>query len=193
MLLKQLNRTGQMLKKMISPLEIQGIVFSVFLLILSSCLKNNDDSSTASGNGFEIYMTVKPYQCNLNKDYSRINFDTISLSDTPILKYTDLKYYDTTTHKLTLSISHDLLKIGEAGVYGRMFVVTINKQPVYCGFKWPVISSIPCNWVYIEEPYTQLDGLNDNEIIISFSSRQYKDPRLDKRITDRLQADKKIK
>ena len=126
-------------------------------------------------------------------DYGTVDFDTILLLDTPILRYNDLKKYDTLTHKLTLGISHDSLKIGDASVYGRMFVVTIDQEPIYCGFKWPVISSIPCNWVYIEEPYEDLDNLNNNEIVISFSSEQYIDPRLDRRIVDRLKQDGKIK
>ncbi|MCX7985344.1 MAG: hypothetical protein N2662_00195 [Bacteroidales bacterium] len=104
-----------------------------------------------------------------------------------------MKSYDTISNKLTLNISHDSLKIGDAGIYGRMFVVTVDKEPIYCGFKWPVMSSIPCNWGYIEEPYYDLDGLNDNELVISFSSKQYKDPSHDKRIIDRVKADKKIK
>jgi hypothetical protein len=100
--------------------------------------------------------------------------------------------YDTVQHKLTLDISHDSLKIGVANVYGRMFVVTIDSEPVYCGFKWPVISSVPCSWVYIAEPYYELDSLNDKEIVISFSGQQQNDPRLDDRIVSRLKKDKKI-
>jgi hypothetical protein len=74
-----------------------------------------------------------------------------------------------------------------------MFAITIDKNPVYCGFKWPVISSVPCNWVYIEEPYSELDNLKDNELILSFSSESFSDPRNDKRIVDRLLQDGKIK
>lgn len=174
-------------------MKTKSIIAALICLITVSCEKNNNDNKVEIGKGFEIYLTVEPYAHNLYQDYGNIDFDTVLLSDKPILRYNDLKTYDTIVHKLTLNISHDSLKIGAAGVYGQMFVVTIDKDPVYCGFKWPVISSVPCNWVYIEEPYQELDGLNDNELIISFSSEQYTDPRLDKRITDRLKADKKIK
>jgi hypothetical protein len=144
------------------------------------------------GSGFEIYLTQIPYSHNLEKDYSKIDFDTIALMEKPILLYDDLISYDTVNHKLKINIPNDSLKIGDAGVYGRMFVVTMDGDPVYCGFKWPVISSVPCNWVFIEEPYYDLDHLEDNEIIISFSSRQYPDPRLDPRIVERLGQDRKI-
>ena len=166
------------------------ILINVFAV---SCEKDNIDKKFEIGNGVEFYLTVTPYSHNLYMDYSTVDFDTILLSDNPILRYNDFNKYDSITHKLTLGISHDSLKIGDAGVYGRMFVVTVDKNPIYCGFKWPVISSIPCNWVYIEEPYADLDNLNDNEIIISFSSQEYADPRLDERIVARLKNDGKIK
>jgi hypothetical protein len=161
-------------------------------LLITSCEKDNGNFNFDTGEGFEIYMTVTPFSHNLDMDYGVVDFDTILLSDTPILRYNDLRKYDTLHHKLTLGISHDSLKIGNASVYGQMFVVTIDKEPIYCGFKWPVISSIPCNWVYIEEPYYDLDSLDDKEIVIGFNSQQYADPRLDNRIVNKLIEDGKI-
>ena len=125
-------------------------------------------------------------------DYSKTDFDTILIEDTPILRYNDLIKYDT-NHKLTLAISHDSIKFENLSVYGTMFIVTLDKTPIYCGFYWPVISSVPCNWVYIEEPFYELDSLEDNELKISFSTQQYTDPRLDYRIIERLKKDGKIK
>lgn len=156
-----------------------------------SCDKIHCDNC-AVGEGFEIYLTVIPYADNHALDYGKVDFDTILLEAKPILRYNDLLKYNTLTHKLTLGISHDALHIGDAGVYGRMFVVTVDSKPIYCGFKWPVFSSVPCNWVFIEEPYAGLHNLKDNEIVISFVSTQYDDPRSDKRIVDRLRADGKI-
>ena len=165
------------------------IYISILVVLIASCEKKE---ARDPGTGFEIYLTEIPYSHNLEKDYSLVDFDTISLQEEPILFYSEVISYDTTAHKLTIGISHDSLRIGDAGVYGRMFVVTIDKEPVYCGFKWPVLSSVPCNWVFIEEPYEELDHLADNEIVISFSSYQYPDPRLDSRIVDRLKKDGKL-
>ena len=159
-----------------------------FLII--SCDNTND---IKIGNGLEIYLTKTAYSSNLQKDYSSMSLDTVALLPEPILMYKDILSYDTLAHKLTLAISHDSLKIGQASVYGRMFIVTIDKKPIYCGFKWPVISSVPCNWIYIEEPYEALDNLKNNEIVISFQTNQYTDPRNDKRIIDRLKKDGKLK
>jgi hypothetical protein len=166
---------------------IWTLAVSSSILILS-CEKS-DEKNFAIGEGFEIYLSVIPFSHNLYLDYNTVDFDTIQLSDTPILRYNDLKYYDTINHKLALRISHDSLRIGEAGVYGRMFVVTIDRIPIFCGFKWPVLSSVPCNWVYINEPYKDLYNLQGNELVLSFSSAIYSDPRTDIRIINRLKQD----
>ena len=159
-------------------------------LLIISCDKTND---VQVGNGLEIYLTRTVYSSNLEKDYSSLNLDTVALQEEPILKYKDIAGYDASTHKLTLKVSHDSLKIGQAGVYGRMFVVTIDKKPIYCGFKWPAISSVPCYWVYIAEPFKDLNNLKENEIVIGFQSTLYTDPRNDQRIIDRLKKDGKLK
>jgi hypothetical protein len=160
--------------------------------LLLACKKENDNKIT-TGQGFEIYLTTYPYAHSLNLNYGKVHLDTVALLPDPMLRYEDLLTYDTLTHILTLGKSHDLLNIGNAGVYGRMFVVSIDKEPIYCGFNWPVESSVPCNWVFIEEPYESLDSLKDNEIRISFNSNLYEDPRLDRRIVDRLIRDHKVK
>ncbi|MFH0761938.1 MAG: hypothetical protein V2A67_10590 [Bacteroidota bacterium] len=162
--------------------------FAFLTMASVSCMKDRFDV----GEGFEIYLTVTPYSDNLSIDYSQVDLDTFLLQDTPILRYNDLLKYDTITHTLTLGISHDSLEVGNASVYGRMFMVTVDSKPIYCGFKWPVYSSVAPNWVFIEEPFEALDSLNDNEIIIKFMSDELTDPRLDKRIVDKLKADGKI-
>ena len=175
-------------------------LISIFIcILLISCEKDKNVNSNIR-EGFELYLTEKPYENDLHADYSNINFDTIALIENPILQYHDIKIYDTITHIISLNISNDSLNFGAIGtisVRGRMFVATLDKKPIYCGFYWPLYSSLPCNWVFIEEPYPELDNLKNNEIKISFMSTVLKDPskdpRLDKRIVDRLKEDGKIK
>jgi hypothetical protein len=169
------------------------MIFTLLTCLCLSCASEEDGKNVELGNGLEIYLTEKPYASNPSIDYSTVNFDTIALADTPLLRYNDLKKYDIRSHKLTLGISHNYLNIGDAGVHGRMFVVTLDKMPVYCGFNWPVTSSVPSNWVFIAEPYEALDNLKENEITISFVPGSRNDPRLDKRIVQRLKADGKIR
>ncbi len=169
------------------------IILGISVLFTACEVVNSDlNNEPTIGSGLEIYLTQSEYIDNLDLDYNNVNLDTIALKSNPMLSYKDLLSYDTTEHKFTLRISHDVLKIGESGVYGRMFIVTIDKKPIYCGFNWPVISSIPCNWIYIEEPYEELDGLEDNEILIKFNSLKEKDPRLNRIIVERPEKDGKI-
>jgi hypothetical protein len=167
---------------------IRSAILVITFIGLIACEKRCYDT----GEGLEIYLTEFPYTVRPGIDYRQVSFDTLLLQETPILRYNDLQKYDTLNHKLTLRISHDSLRLGDAGVYGRMFVVTLDREPVYCGFKWPVISSVGCPWVFIEEPYEELDQLQDNEIIISFNSMSEPDPRKDRQIIERLKLDHKI-
>jgi hypothetical protein len=164
-------------------------ITSILLLLIASCEKK---PQFETGEGFEIYLTVTPYAFRFQVDYHAIDFDTIALQELPALRYNDLLAYDTVKHKLTLGIPSDSLHIGDSGVYGRMFVVTIDREPIYCGFYWPVISSVGSDWIVIEEPYKELDHLEDNEIVINCRAIIDPDPRKDARIISRLEADGKV-
>ena len=175
------------------------IMVALIGLLLISCEK--DKNGNNSGAGFEIYKVDTIYHHYPNNDYSTLDLDTIALKDTPILRYEDLIKYDTGSHKLTIGISHDSLKIiwssNSDKNFGSMFMVTLDEEPIYCGWFVPGNWSNPCNWVHIIEPYYEFDSLEDNEVIISFryeSERWQKspDPRLDPRIVERLSADSKI-
>ncbi|TLX75977.1 hypothetical protein E9993_07100 [Labilibacter sediminis] len=158
------------------------------LIFLTSCKK---EVESYIHSGLEIYSTKIPYY-SWNFDYNSVNLDTVQLSEVPVLHYSDLIKYDTLTHKLTLAISHDSLQIDNVMELGEVFVLTLNKEPIYCGFRWPMnYSNPPPPWVFIEEPLP-FDKLQENEIVISYESTPAKDPRLDKRIIDRLKKDGKI-
>jgi hypothetical protein len=173
------------------------IVYLIGLLILS-CEKDSKDDS--KGAGFEIYRVDTTYLHNIHKDYSTLDLDTFILEDAPILRYEDLLKYDTAKHKLTIGISHDSLKIEVSDFdhnFGSMFMVTLDKEPIYCGWFVGGFWSMPCNWVYILEPIYESDSLEDDEVIISFHYnsdywQKNPDPRLDPRIIERLSADGKI-
>jgi hypothetical protein len=172
-------------------MRIRILIITLVCTNLLSC-ETDPERSVDIGSGMEIYLTETPYTNQLDIDYSTMDFDTIVLAEIPMVRYNDIQHYDTVSHKVTLGISHDRLNIGDASVYGRMFVVTVDRQPIYCGFKWPVISSVSCNWVSIQEPMVELDHLKENEIVISFADGGQADPRMDTRLIDRLKADGKI-
>jgi len=141
------------------------IVLSLITFIQLSC---SDESNLDSfdSKGFEIFLTKDQVSYNSSIDYSQINLDTIDLSSTPFLTMNDIESYDTINHIINLKKSRDNLDFPSSGVYGQMFVVLVDKKPIYCGFFWSIISSVPCNWIFIEEP-SELNGLTENQIQIS--------------------------
>ena len=167
-----------------------------FLIISCEC----SDDDIQLGAGFEIFRVDTPYFHDIQKDYSTLNLDTLALEEVPLLRYDDIIVYDTGSHKLTLKISHDSLKIEELSFdepYSSMFMVTIDSDPIYCGWFWYGGFSRPVNWVYIDEPHYKYDSLENNEIDINFHYlcdywQKNPDPRLDPRIVERLARDGKI-
>ncbi len=174
------------------------LIIIVIGILMISCDCNNDE--VQPGAGFEIFRVDTTYFHDIHMDYSTLDLDTLVLEDAPILRYEDLMKYDTATHKLTIGISHDTFKIEALDFhhnFGSMFVVAVDKEPIYCGWFVAGFWSMPCNWVYILEPIYQSDSLEDNEVIISFHYnsdfwQKYPDPRLDPRIVERLVKDGKI-
>lgn len=140
-------------------------MLSLMALVLLSCTDDsNIDSLTTSD--FEIYLTESHLSYSSSIDYGDIDLDTIVLKDSPFLSTNDIKSYDTVHHILNLKKSKRELDYPASSVYGHMFVVLIDKNPVYCGFFWSLLSSVPCNWIMIEEP-NESDGLTETQLQIN--------------------------
>jgi hypothetical protein len=163
------------------------IMLSLMTFMQLSC---SDESNIdfVNSTDFEIFLTKNQISYNSLFDYSKINLDTIDLSDTPFLTMDDIESYDTVNHIINLKKSKDNLDFPSYGVFGQMFVVTVDKVPIYCGFFWSIMSSVPCNWIFIEDTI-ELNGLTDDQIQISagypnLSHFHGIDPRNDSMITD---------
>ena len=157
-----------------------------------SCEKNSDVKSYPDGEGFEIYLPDSAYRYNAYTDYGNVDFDTILLQKTPAIRYNDVIKYDTLDHSITLGGFKNYSHIGEPG---HMFVVTMNKLPIYCGFFRPTGTSNGCSSapIYGESILTPIH----NKLYIDFDSASWAipqtDKRMDRRIIDRLMVDGKIK
>jgi len=155
-------------------------IFVIGLLLISCDCNNNE---VQLGAGFEIYKVDTTYIHRSHYDYSLLDLDTFALEEAPILRYEDLLKYDMGLHKMTLGISHDSLTIKWSSNpyinFGSMFMVTLDEEPIYCGWFTSGHWSNPCNWVHIKAPYYEFDSLEDNEVVISFryeSERWHKTP-----------------
>ncbi len=168
---------------------------SLFVILICSlflnCTKNTTLKSWEIGEGIEIYLTKTPKTNDYSIDYINLKLDTIVLEGLPILRYNDIISYKKSSHTMTLNINSDEVDSGIKSVFGRMFIITVDKKPIYCGFMWPLTSSATCSHVYILEKLVGTDG-NKNEITINFTNPTDPDPRSDVRIIDRLKKDEKL-
>ena len=171
------------------------LALSLIIMIQLSCSDESNLDSIDSSD-FEIFLTENLINYNGSIDYSKINLDTIDLNDIPFLTMADIESYDTVNHIINLKKNKDDLDFPSPEVYGQMFVVVVDKEPVYCGFFWSIISSVPCNWIFIEDP-NELNGLTDHQIQISagypnFSHFHGVDPRNNSCIIDVFRQNGKL-
>jgi hypothetical protein len=91
-----------------------------------------------------------------------------------------------------LNITNDKISLGQTGINGKMFIVTLDKNPVYCGFYWPVYSSAACNYVFLQFPLPA-DGMQpSNKINLTLTNTGVPDLKAHSGLMDRLKSDGKI-
>ncbi len=165
---------------------------SLFLyLMLSGCNTENAKPDYKIGEGVEIYLAKNTNPFDYKIDYAEINLDTIQLQEVPIIRYNHIEKYVLTNHVAKLNVPAESINKFKPHVYGHMFVVTVNKQRVYCGFIFPSNSSAVPQWVMISEPMEA--EKKENKLAIHFIHQQQNlDPRSDNRIINRLRADGKL-
>jgi hypothetical protein len=120
-------------------------------LIFSGCETSNPRPYYSIGQGLEIYMAKHINSFNSGLDYTQIVLDTVQLQEKPIISYNDIKKYNLQNHVAELTITVDKIKGYKPSVYGHMFIVTVDKERIYCGFFRPLLSSAMLDWVIIDE------------------------------------------
>jgi hypothetical protein len=86
----------------------------------------------------------------------------ITLPAQPFISSNDIVSYDSTTYKLALTpAAFSRLIALQAPVYGKPFVVCVDRNPIYCGAFWSPISSVSFNGITIAQP------LNDQTDIVT--------------------------
>lgn len=158
-------------------------------LILVSIIFLIGNNSRNEAEGFAIYLleedipTAQPILSN------------VKLEQTPFISVKEIKTYNALTHELTLtSNAFNLILDLEVSVYGKPFIVCVDKKPIYCGAFWTPISSISFDGVTICKP---LDSQKSDTIKLELgypSSNFYggEDPRENEDILKSLQKAGKL-
>ena len=148
-------------------------------IMLTGCTPVASTSSTisAQNEGFAIYFTkgnIAPAKMEA--------LSHIEIEDQPFIGVNDIVTYNSATHEIILA--DDAFKRVAAlqtqiSVYGKSFVVCVNRSPVYWGAFWTPISSVSFNGITIEIPMKS-PGNNSITINPGYPSATYfkgEDPR----------------
>ena len=168
-----------------------------FSIFVNSCNKDSDSLSYSNSNNEDgLYLYLTDISSHPEFQYQEINVTKVEITGEPIISYSDIIFYDTTSHIITLKTPIDSLYI-ENDVHGTPFILTLDGEKIYGGWFWIAASSAICHWVVIE-PDCPSDNLKDNEfrIKLGYPSEDYfqgVDPRNNQRIFKRLHQDGKVK
>ena len=148
-------------------------------------------SETQGGEGFAIYL---PKQEITTSEISSIN--QIELENVPIVSIEDIVSYNLPAHEiiLTTEATERFLELS-VPVNGKVFVVCVDRQPIYWGAFWTPISSMSFDGVTILKPISS--NQNTIRIELGYPSGNFfsgDDPRDDPKLIKSLeQAGKLLK
>ena len=103
----------------------------------------------------EIYL-LKSYKISSGE---QIIDSTVVLLPTPLIKYSDITYYNKSTYTfgLTEEGKRKLSKL-QVPLGGLPFGVVVDKYLIYTGYFWPAHFSSLCNWVYTDPIMGEFSG-----------------------------------
>ena len=117
------------------------------ILGLLSCKKESSTNNNQSV--IEIYL-LKSFKKIDNS--ARISNDSIILSDTALIKNSEILSYDKTNFTFTVSENKakwlNNFELNKS--HGKAFAVTIDKNVIYTGYFWASFSSSMVDWIVID-------------------------------------------
>jgi hypothetical protein len=109
---------------------------------------------TSLDEGFAIYLT----KGDTSPTYIPV-LSHVELTEQPIISISDITQYNAVTHEMTLTDNaFDRISNLEVPVTGKLFVVCVDKNPIYCGAFWTPVSSISFDGVTIWKPLNSQDS-----------------------------------
>jgi hypothetical protein len=165
--------------------------FLAVLVLLSGCSVITGASSgrpSGAGEGFAIYLTRDGVPVDRMEMMSHVE-----IADTPVIGPDDLVAYDWDTHEMTLTPeAYQRLTELHPPMNGIAFVACVDRQPVYRGAFWTLVSSYwyPLPAVIYVDPFMSDDPAHQAVQIRSGASD---DPRSNPVIRNALEAAGKLK
>lgn len=159
------------------------------VVLLASCHPAPQSTTPAgasgTGEGFAIYQTAQDIPVSQMPALSHVQ-----LADKPLLSLADIVSYEWNSHEIKLTPEGagkvDSLQVP---VNGKAFVVCVDRQPIYWGAFWTLLSSASFDGVTIAQPLSSSNGATIR-IGLGYPSSDFfrgEDPRSDPRIRKSLE------
>ena len=99
--------------------------------------------------GFAVYLTKGEIAPSQMEPLSHVK-----IADEPIIGLNDIITYNSATHEIVLTDeAFQRIAALRPSVYGQSFVVCVDRNPIYWGAFWTLISSVPFSGITIEVPF----------------------------------------
>ncbi len=173
-------------------LAITQMVLGIMLAgILSGFSCTSPEEEPSKDEGFAIYLPAREIAISEMPLISNLE-----LADEPIVAPVDIVSYYRNTHEIELAVeAYDRLSGLEIPINGKVFVVCVDRQPVYWGAFWPGYSSMTFDGVIILTPLFLLDR-HAIQIELGYPSESFftgEDPRSNPDIMQSLQKTGKLR
>jgi hypothetical protein len=173
------------MKKILLPL--------ISALLLFITLAFNGCASQTTSEGFAIYLTKDDIAVSDMEKLSHVD-----LADTPLVSIDDVISYNKETHEIELTPeAYERVMQPTVSVFGKSFIVCVDKQPVYWGALWTSLSSVPFSGIIINvQPVTIEHPDNIIKLELGYPTPDYyqgEDPRSNPEIMQSLEQAGKLK
>jgi hypothetical protein len=129
--------------------NIFGRMSPTITVFLSGLVLLSSGCTAATGEGFAIYLTRDDVPTTRMEALSHVE-----LAGQPVIAANDILSYNAQTHEMKLSPgAFERILQMDVPVWGRSFLVCVDRNPVYWGAFWTPISSISFDGVTIWKPY----------------------------------------
>ena len=158
------------------------------LLVACSCVSPKDELPRVEG--FAIYLPARDIPVS---EMSLVSH--LELADRPLISLKDIVSYSQNTHEIELTAQayQRLLEL-EVPTNGKIFIVCVDRQPVYWGAFWAFYSSMSFNGVIIPTPLSP--DQHTIRLELGYPSENFysgEDPRSNPKIMQSLQQVGKLR
>lgn len=134
-------------------------IFALALIVITAC----SPSEPTAGEGFAIYLPAQDIKASQVTDVN-----ALQPAREPLVSIDDIVSYAESTHEIVLTPQAynrlaDELGVAKVPTSGKVFIVCVDRQPVYWGAFWPIYSSQSFNGIIITTPLM----VNSNTIQIT--------------------------